>query len=97
MASTTTPVASADDVAKHGWTAVPCDANTIFNENSIVKPSALKAVDIPFPADDPLVAKIQHYAKGHLTEQTYNHSMRVYHWGIYARVAQVVAPTCRDV
>ncbi|KAI1351645.1 hypothetical protein F5Y01DRAFT_111263 [Xylaria sp. FL0043] len=80
MASTA-PIASAEDIASHGWTAVPCDANVIFNKNPIVTPSALKASDIQFPADDPLVAKVQQYAKEHLTEQTYNHSMRVYHWG----------------
>ncbi|KAI1426746.1 hypothetical protein F5Y12DRAFT_783783 [Xylaria sp. FL1777] len=79
--SSTTPVASADDIARHGWTAVPCDANIIFNKNPIVKPSALKVTDIQFPADDPVVAKVQQYAKEHLSEQTYNHSMRVYHWG----------------
>ncbi|KAI1828334.1 hypothetical protein F4861DRAFT_178261 [Xylaria intraflava] len=76
-----TPAASADDIAAHGWTAVPVDANVIFNETPIVKPSALKSADVPFPSDDPVVAAIQRYAREHLLEQTYNHSMRVYHWG----------------
>ncbi|KAI0546193.1 hypothetical protein F4679DRAFT_558166 [Xylaria curta] len=80
--SSTTPAASADDVAKHGWTAVPCDANLIFEKKPIAKPSALKVADIQFPADDPVVAEVQRYAKEHLPEQTYNHSMRVYHWGV---------------
>ncbi|KAI0455631.1 hypothetical protein F5B21DRAFT_471066 [Xylaria acuta] len=79
--SSTTPAVSADDIAKHGWTSVPSDANVIFNKKPIAKPSALKVVDIQFPADDPVVAEVQRYAKEHLTEQTYNHSMRVYHWG----------------
>ncbi|KAK5627798.1 hypothetical protein RRF57_003513 [Xylaria bambusicola] len=81
MSSNTKPVASATDIAKHGWTAVPVDANAIFNKNPIVKPSALKVDNVPFPDDDPLVAEIQRYAKEYLTEQTFNHSMRVYHWG----------------
>ena len=38
--------------------------------------------DIPFPADDPLVVRIQAYAKEKLPLQTYNHSTRVYYWGM---------------
>ncbi|KAI0969296.1 hypothetical protein F4678DRAFT_439955 [Xylaria arbuscula] len=79
--SSTTPAASADEIAIHGWTAVPVDAKVIFDKSPITKPSALQAADIPFPADDPVVTKVQQYAKEHLIEQTYNHSMRVYHWG----------------
>lgn len=77
-----TPAASADDIAKHGWTAVAVDGNVIFNGKPYLhKPSPLLAKDIPFPSDDPIVAKVQEYVKEHLIEQTYNHSMRVYHWG----------------
>ncbi|CAJ2510355.1 Uu.00g050580.m01.CDS01 [Anthostomella pinea] len=77
-----TPAASADDIAKHGWSAVPRDANAILKGKPYLhKPSALKLADMPFPDDDPVVAKVQRYAKKHLLEQTYNHSMRVYYWG----------------
>jgi cyanamide hydratase len=76
-----TPAASADDIAKHGWTAVPRDSNVIFKTKPISNPSALEVADMHFPADDPVVAEVQRYAKEHLLEQTYNHSMRVYYWG----------------
>ncbi|KAF2965174.1 hypothetical protein GQX73_g8393 [Xylaria multiplex] len=76
-----TPAASADDIARHGWTAVPRNANAIFEKKPITKPSALTVADAQFPSHDPVVANVQHYAKEHLPEQTYNHSMRVYHWG----------------
>ncbi|KAJ8107117.1 hypothetical protein ONZ43_g6836 [Nemania bipapillata] len=79
--SSTTPVASADDIATHGWSAVPCDASVIFTKKPIVKPTALKVADMQFPVNDPVVVEVQRYAKEHLPEQTYNHSMRVYHWG----------------
>jgi len=79
--SSTTPVASAEDIAKHGWTAVPCDANVIFKKKPISKPSPLAVKDVKFPADDPVVAEVQRYAKEKLPEQTYNHSMRVFYWG----------------
>ncbi|KAI1484542.1 hypothetical protein F5X96DRAFT_663810 [Biscogniauxia mediterranea] len=76
-----TPAASLDDIAKHGWTAVPCDAAAILKGKPYIhKPMAYKFTDISFP-NDPIVAKIQAYAKEHLIEQTYNHSMRVFYWG----------------
>ncbi|KAI1267218.1 hypothetical protein F5Y18DRAFT_379423 [Xylariaceae sp. FL1019] len=76
-----TPAASADDIVKHGWTAVPRDSNVIFEGGPKSKPTAIEASDITFPSDDAIVAKVQKYAKDHLPEQTYNHSMRVYYWG----------------
>ncbi|KAI0017808.1 hypothetical protein F4780DRAFT_569491 [Xylariomycetidae sp. FL0641] len=76
----TTPAASAEDIAKHGWSPVSRDADDIFSKGTH-KPTPRKAADMPFPSDDPVVAKVQSYAKEHLPEQTYNHSMRVYYWG----------------
>ncbi|KAI1654033.1 cyanamide hydratase [Daldinia decipiens] len=77
-----TPAATADDIAKHGWSAFPVDGNAILNGKPYLhKPSPLTVKDIPFPSNDAIVAGIQEYAKKHLIEETYNHSMRVYHWG----------------
>ncbi|KAL7624901.1 hypothetical protein AAE478_004115 [Parahypoxylon ruwenzoriense] len=77
-----TPAASADDLVKHGWNAVPVDANAILKGKPYInKPSVYSVKDTPFPSDDPIVAKVQEYAKDHLIEQTFNHSMRVYYWG----------------
>ncbi|KAI2465111.1 cyanamide hydratase [Annulohypoxylon bovei var. microspora] len=77
-----TPAASAADIAKHGWNAVPVDSDVTLNGMPYLhKPSPLTTKDIPFPSDDPIVIGVQEYAKKHLIEQTYNHSMRVYHWG----------------
>jgi cyanamide hydratase len=80
--TSTTPAASADDIAKHGWTAFPTDANVIFGDRPYLhKPPPMTVDEIPFPSDDPIVARVQEYAKEHLIEPTYNHSMRVYHFG----------------
>ncbi|KAI1256235.1 hypothetical protein MGN70_002398 [Eutypa lata] len=80
--TSTTPAASVDDIAKHGWTAVPVDANAILKGRSYVhKPQPRLVSDMLFPSDDPVVAKVQDYAKKHLILQTYHHSMRVYYWG----------------
>lgn len=82
MSSSSTPAASAEDIAKHGWTAVPRDANTIFGEKPFIhEPTALSVDEIPFPKDDPLVVKVQEYVKHQLAAPTYNHSMRVYYFG----------------
>ncbi|KAH9901710.1 cyanamide hydratase [Xylariomycetidae sp. FL2044] len=80
--SSSTPAASAEEISAHGWTAVPVDPNAILEGKPYIhRPSPRTVKDMPFPDDDPLVAKVQEYAKKHLDEQTYNHSMRVYYWG----------------
>jgi cyanamide hydratase len=72
-----------DPIAEHGWTAVPVDAEAIFKGRPYLhKPASVLVKDTHFPSDDPIVAKVQAYAKNHLPPQTYNHSMRVFYWGI---------------
>lgn len=70
-----------DTIARHGWTAVPADADAILKGKPYLhKPTSILTKDIPFPSSDPLVARVQAYAKETLPWQTYNHSMRVYYW-----------------
>jgi cyanamide hydratase len=70
-----------DPITEHGWTAVPVDPETIFNGRPYLhKPAPVLAKDIHFPSDDPIVAKVQAYAKERLAPQAYNHSMRVFYW-----------------
>lgn len=72
-----------DPIAEHGWTPVPVDAEAIFKGRPYLnRPIPILAKDIHFPSDDVIVAKVQAYAKEHLPPQTYNHSMRVFYWGI---------------
>lgn len=73
------------DILEHGFTAVPRDISKILNGASkLHDPSPLLTQDLPFPSS-PLVQEVQKYAKAKLNEQTYNHSMRVYYYGIPAR------------
>ncbi|KAK4173630.1 hypothetical protein QBC36DRAFT_245037 [Triangularia setosa] len=69
-------------IALQGFTPLPVDANTIFQGKPYLHPPSPIAVSgIPFPSvTDPLVAKVQVYAKEKLPIQTYNHSMRVFYW-----------------
>ncbi|KAH6634873.1 hypothetical protein B0J18DRAFT_32755 [Chaetomium sp. MPI-SDFR-AT-0129] len=78
-----------DAIAEHGWTAVPVDAEAIFNGKPYLhKPGPASVKDFPFPSDDPIVAKTQAYAKEHLPQQTYNHSMRVFYWASIIQAQQ---------
>lgn len=71
-----------DTVGLHGWTAVPVDADAIFEGKPYLnEPTPVSLSDIAWPSDDPIVAKVQEYAKEKLPIETYNHSMRVFHWG----------------
>ncbi|KAL2267236.1 hypothetical protein VTJ83DRAFT_4513 [Remersonia thermophila] len=70
-----------DPVMEHGWTAVPVNADDIFQGKPyLYKPSPLLVKDIHFPSDDPLVARVQAWVKEQLPWQTYHHSMRVYYF-----------------
>ncbi|KAK4226551.1 cyanamide hydratase [Podospora fimiseda] len=70
-----------DPVSHHGWTPVPVDAEAIFQGKPYLhKPHPLLAKHIHFPSEDPIVAKVQDYAKSQLPSPTYNHSMRVFYW-----------------
>ncbi|KAK3938249.1 hypothetical protein QBC46DRAFT_441276 [Diplogelasinospora grovesii] len=74
---------SGDAVALHGWTAVARDADLIFKRQPYLhKPRPLSVSDIAFPSDDPIVEKVQAYAKEKLPPQTYNHSIRVYYFSM---------------
>ncbi|KAK4201028.1 hypothetical protein QBC40DRAFT_279000 [Triangularia verruculosa] len=77
------PAASRDElITLHGFTPVPVDADAIFQGKPYLHPpSPITVSEMPFPATtDPLVAKVQEYAKEKLPIQTYNHSMRVFYW-----------------
>ncbi|CAK7225701.1 hypothetical protein SCUCBS95973_005952 [Sporothrix curviconia] len=65
----------------HGWTAVARDPKVVLSgKDYLHAPSSVLVQDIAFPGDDPLVARVQAYAQSRLAPQTYNHSMRVYHF-----------------
>lgn len=74
---------SANPITEYGFTAVPASATQILNDPT-TKPSSpppgfsLSSFPIPSTA---LAKRIQAYAKTHLPEPTYNHSLRVYYFG----------------
>lgn len=70
------------EVEANGWTAVPVSAKEI--KDSIGQLGATQTYtiqDIVFPSDDKLVAEAQAFVKARLSQEAYNHSMRVFYWG----------------
>ncbi|OJD18311.1 hypothetical protein AJ78_01688 [Emergomyces pasteurianus Ep9510] len=78
---------SADDpITTHGFTAVPASASALLSGTpeypAPTSPAPpFSVLDIPIP-NTPLAKRIQAYAHAHLITPTYNHSMRVYHFGL---------------
>jgi cyanamide hydratase len=69
----------AAQVEEYGWTATPCDASQL----KLYVPPAPQLVD-DLPCPDTAVAKASmEYAKAELPPHTFNHSMRVYYYGMY--------------
>lgn len=90
----------ANEVLANGWTAVPIDPSKLFDGNAYRNvPAPLKVAEIAWPSDDPLVSKMQTYAKEHLSQEVYNHSMRVYYFGTDLKLgslAQRLTCTCSN-
>jgi cyanamide hydratase len=80
---------STNPIKDYGWTALPRDSSTLL-------PSANTAPHTPRPApvsstpipSTPLAQRIHAYAKAHLPTPTFNHSMRVYHYGMAIQTQQ---------
>ncbi|KAL1961950.1 hypothetical protein VTN77DRAFT_731 [Rasamsonia byssochlamydoides] len=76
-------MSSANSITEYGLTAVPASATTLVN--SAPKPSSpppfIPVAETPTPTT-PLAKRIQAYARERLPEPTYNHCLRVYHYGL---------------
>jgi cyanamide hydratase len=75
-----------DCIREYGYTAVPASAKKLLSESYPKPPSpppafATSSSDIAIP-NTALAKRIHIYAKSHLPEPTYNHSLRVYHYGL---------------
>ncbi|CAG9947259.1 unnamed protein product [Clonostachys rosea f. rosea IK726] len=72
-----------DEVGQNGWTSTPANAGVIFGDRPFInEPGPLSFKEIEFPYADPVVKRTYDYAKAALHAETFNHSMRVYHYGI---------------
>ena len=72
-----------DLIQDHGWTAIPRDPASLLNGKKSLKgpkPHYVQSITVP---QTPLANSVYEYAKRQLIEQTFNHSMRVYFYGIF--------------
>lgn len=63
-----------------GWSAVPRNRSNVPSKDQVTANSVTVRFDSIWPKTA-VVAKAQEYAKEHLPEQIYNHSLRVYCYG----------------
>ena len=72
----------ADPDPTYGWTAVPRDTNSLLKgKKNVVDPRPVKVNDVQLP-DTERAKKVMAYARTELSEETFNHSMRVYYYGV---------------
>ncbi|KAH8424490.1 putative urea hydro-lyase/cyanamide hydratase [Aspergillus melleus] len=74
---------SADPLQEYGFTPVPSSAEKLIEQavRHRGSPPAALVSATPIP-DTPLARRIQTYARTHLPQPTFHHSMRVYHLGL---------------
>ena len=77
-------------VEAYGWTAVPRDLTALISSQSQAtgppKPILASSVVVPGTV---LAKEVLEYAKKELPIEVFNHSMRVYYYGIYSRPGRV--------
>ena len=71
-------------IAAYGFTAVPRSVTALLSlstasADSPAVPITISSIPIP---SSPLAIKVQEYAQKELAVETFNHSMRVYYYGI---------------
>jgi len=69
-------------ISTDGWTAVPRAQSKVLSNVDANAPAKFVVDDIKLP-DSEVVKKTYEYAKEKLPEQTFNHSMRVYYYGMW--------------
>ena len=71
-----------EDIKAYGFTALPRPMDALIASRKDPKPPIpLTTEDIPIPSS-PLVTAILKYAKHELPVETFNHSMRVFYYGM---------------
>ena len=69
-------------IEKYGWTAVPRKVSDLLQQSQASSPAPPVAVSsIPLPSS-PLSTAVHDYAQLELPVETFNHSMRVFYYGI---------------
>jgi cyanamide hydratase len=68
-------------VDTHGWTAVPRSSSAFLSDCDSKNTKPVNVTDIKLPSSD-IAQKTLSYAKEHLPEPAFNHSLRVFYYGL---------------
>jgi cyanamide hydratase len=71
--------ADASSTSRYGFTALPAAASALKPATNSPKPIPIESIPAPTSA---LAERIAGYARFKLSKDTFNHSMRVYHYGL---------------
>lgn len=75
-------MASSDPSTAFGWTAYPRSFKKLLDDRKdVTAPQPVRVEDVALPASK-LASAVKAYAEKELPEGTYNHSMRVFYYGI---------------
>jgi len=66
---------------KYGWAAVPRAQKQLLSTADLSKTTPLDASEVSIPASA-LARQVYDYAKAELSEETFNHSMRIFYYGM---------------
>lgn len=76
-------------IEKYGWEAVPVNLKTLLSQSqasaSPAKPVAVSSISLP---DSPLAKAVHEYAQNELPIETFNHSMRVFYYGMLPTIRE---------
>ena len=73
-------------IADYGWAAQPRDPATVLKGRKHVQEPVLETVESTKLPDSNLAKAILDYAKKELREETFNHSMRVFYYGVFPTI-----------
>ena len=71
-------------VEAFGFSNVPRAFNKLLERVDAKNSKPFLVEDLPLPHSDEVAKKAHAYAKEHLPPETFNHSMRVFLWGMHA-------------
>ncbi|KAI4852896.1 cyanamide hydratase [Aureobasidium sp. EXF-8845] len=76
------PLSRDEQILEYGWTALPCDPSQWGGDKKNNHNSTPQLCDqVPLP-DTPLIKAALKHVKAELPEHTFNHSMRVFYYGM---------------
>jgi cyanamide hydratase len=75
-------------IEKYGWTAVPVNLKTLVSQSQSSGPATPVSVSSIQLPSSPLAKAVHQYAQKELPVETFNHSMRVFYYGMLGKIQE---------